>query len=160
MHLITRCFVRTAFGMLVMACACGAWIAAQPMLPPKLAPPPLTPLYFHLLMVGWVTQLIMGVALWLFPRAGSGPRGGSTPLAWAVYAMLNFGLLARAVGEPLQTVAPGAAGAVLLLWSSVLQVLAAFGFVVAIWPRVRGGTTVSKTNSLRPESPTSGTGPG
>lgn len=125
--------------MLLAACACGAWIAAQPWLPPGLAPPALTPVYFHLLMVGWVTQLIMGVALWLFPRAEGGPPGGGTPLAWAVYVALNVGLLARAVAEPLQAGAPGAAGAALLLWSAALQALAAVGFVISLWPRVRGG---------------------
>ena len=36
----------------------------------------LSPVYFHLFMVGWVTQLIFGVVYWMFPRySRDKPRG-------------------------------------------------------------------------------------
>ena len=36
----------------------------------------LTPVYFHLFMVGWVTQMIFGVIFWMFPIVTRArPRG-------------------------------------------------------------------------------------
>src|SRR5512137_1138642 len=57
----------------------------------------------HLLVVGWITQLSIGVAYWMFPRFlkedNPHPRG-SDALAWAVYICLNAGLVLRLAAEP------------------------------------------------------------
>jgi hypothetical protein len=37
------------------------------------------PVYLHLFMIGWVTQMIFGVAYWMFPRVSKeNPRGWDT----------------------------------------------------------------------------------
>ena len=90
--------------------------------------------YVHLLVVGWLTQLIFGVAHWLFPRAsGDAPRGNEG-LGWAGILLLNVGLLVRAVSEPL---ALSAARHGLLVASAALQLAAVLLLVVHIWPRVK-----------------------
>jgi hypothetical protein len=46
------------------------------------------------LLVGWLVQLAMGVAFWIFPRFGLGllhPRGNQA-LIWASFWLLNAGL--------------------------------------------------------------------
>ena len=68
----------------------------------------LVPVYFHLLMVGWVTQLIFGVAFWMFPRYSKEKPRGREGLAWAMYASLNAGLLLRGLAEPMHSGAPSA----------------------------------------------------
>jgi hypothetical protein len=95
----------------------------------------LWPTYVHLLVVGWLTQLIFGVAYWLFPRYSAERPRASERLGWAAFALLNLGLLLRVVGEPWYRVA-GKGGAILVL-SAVLQLLATWAFVVNTWPRVR-----------------------
>ncbi len=94
----------------------------------------------HLLLVGWITQLSIGVAYWIFPRflkeQDPRPRGPDT-LAWAVLVCLNVGLLLRFLFEPfyLLTAQPWLAG--LMALSGVLQALAVVGFAWLVWGRIR-----------------------
>lgn len=94
----------------------------------------LRPAWIHLITVGWLTQLIFGVALWLFPRPDghADPRGAEL---WVCYGALNVGLLLRVAGEA--GPALGAPGAVLPA-SATLQLVAVLVFVFHAWPRVRG----------------------
>lgn len=95
----------------------------------------LWPTYLHLLVVGWLTQLIFGVAFWMFPKYSSASPRGHDALGWACFVLLNLGLLLRAVAEPLQAV--GRPHAPLLIASAVAQLLAGWGFVANTWPRVK-----------------------
>jgi hypothetical protein len=93
------------------------------------------PTYLHLLVVGWLTQLIFGVAFWLFPRYSAERPRGSEPLGWVAYGLVNLGLLLRLAGEPWRA-AGGDAVATLLL-SAAAQLVAVWLFVLNTWPRVR-----------------------
>lgn len=97
----------------------------------------LTPVYVHLFMVGWITQMIFGVAYWMFPRHSAEAPRGSEALAVATYVALNLGLLARVVGEPMLALSPGPPWRAVLVASAVLQWLAAVAFAVNTWPRVK-----------------------
>ncbi len=52
------------------------------------------PIHMEFLLVGWLVQLAMGVAFWIFPRFGLGlPRSrGNERLIWAAFWLLNAGL--------------------------------------------------------------------
>ncbi len=95
----------------------------------------LWPTYLHLLVVGWLLQLIFGVAFWLFPRWSAERPRGSERLGWLSFALLNAGLLLRLVGEPLHALG-GEAGNLLAV-SAAAQLVAVWGFVLNTWPRVR-----------------------
>lgn len=90
--------------------------------------------YFHLLVVGWLTQLIFGVAHWLFPRASANAARGNERLGWAGFLLLNLGLLTRAGTE---TWISSPSRHDLLLASAVLQFTAILLLVLHIWPRVK-----------------------
>jgi hypothetical protein len=94
------------------------------------------PTQLHLFTVGWITQVIFGVAYWMFPRYSAAQPRGSEPLGWAAFALLNAGLLLRIAGEPLYRL--GRPAGAMLVASAVLQLLAGWAFVVNTWPRVRG----------------------
>ena len=66
----------------------------------------LNPIFFHLLVVGWVTQMIFGVIYWMFPIITRKNPRGSLWMGWATYICLNTGLLLRVVGEPLVGIGP------------------------------------------------------
>ena len=94
----------------------------------------------HLLMVGWITQLAIGVAYWIFPRfpKEQDPRPrGSDSLAWFVLISLNAGLLLRFVIEPFYLTGAKPWLAALMALAGVLQALAAVGFGWIIWGRIR-----------------------
>ncbi len=94
----------------------------------------------HLLVVGWITQLAIGVAYWMFPRFlktdNPHPRG-SDALAWGVYICLNAGLVLRLAAEPFYLMTGQSWLAALAALSGVLQAAAAAGFGLLIWARIR-----------------------
>jgi hypothetical protein len=134
---LTRWYLKTALLYFVAALVVGVLLAARSLavVPPSVNA--LSPVYFHLLMVGWVTQLIFGVVFWMFPKESAARPRGSERLGWATYGLLNAGLLLRVVGEPWQGLAPGPLPGTLLAASALLQWAAGLAFVANTWPRVK-----------------------
>jgi hypothetical protein len=128
---ITRWFVRTSLLYLAAALTVGVLLAL------KVPLGGLFPVYVHLFVFGWLTQLIMGIAMWMFPKFSSALPRGDARLNWSAYGLLNLGLVLRLVGEPLQSARPGAFAGGLLVASAILQWLAGSVFIFNIWPRVK-----------------------
>ncbi|GAB4476150.1 MAG: hypothetical protein Kow00124_17940 [Anaerolineae bacterium] len=138
MPFLTRLIIKTSLVCFVLALLTGAVILVGPALGLRGFPfnlPALRPVYLHLLMVGWVTQLIIGVGYWMFPKYSQERPRGNDLLAWSVYICLNFGLLLRVVGEPLSVLRPGWGW--LLAASAVLQLTAGLAFILNTWPRIK-----------------------
>lgn len=95
------------------------------------------PAYVHMLVVGWITQMIFGVAYWMFPKyAPDAPRGNNA-VAVATFVLLNVGLLLRVVVEPVRAWRPDLLPGWLLIVAAAAQWLAGVGFAVTTWPRVK-----------------------
>lgn len=56
-------------------------------------------LYHHTLGLGWVTQIILGVAIWMFPRWSNELPKGPMWMWWTSYVALNLGLILRLISE-------------------------------------------------------------
>ena len=137
---IARTFVKAAFLCFLVALLLGAlmmldrWLSFSAWLKAAYLG------QLHLLLVGWITQLSIGVAYWIFPRflkeQDPRPRGPDT-LAWAVLVCLNAGLLLRFLFEPFYLLAAQPWPAGLMALSGVLQALAVVGFAWLVWGRIR-----------------------
>ena len=117
----SRTFVKASILYLCLGAVLGALIYINRFIPlgPWVGYVRVT--HIQVLIVGWLTQLILGVAWWLFPplkiglrtdaplpvRRGQTQRG-SEPLFWATFACLNAGILLRALFEPQVECAPEA----------------------------------------------------
>lgn len=137
MPTITRTLIKTAMGYLLLGMTLSAiWMLTLVWpLHPILAA--LQPTALHLIVVGALTQLIFGVALWMFPPwSKQQPRGPTVP-TWLAYALFNAGLLLRLVAEPLNSYRPRPVLSWLLVASALLQVAAIWLVVALLWPRVR-----------------------
>lgn len=97
----------------------------------------LNPIYFHLFLVGWATQMIFAVIYWMFPIVTREQPRGNPRLGWLAFGGLNAGLLLRVVAEPLVAVEPGGVFGWLLPLSAALQWVSIVGLVVLSWPRIR-----------------------
>ena len=125
---LTRAFLRAALLWLLAGLAVLLALAARPA--------DLSPFWrqtaFHCITVGWLTQMIFGVAHWMFPRASRSRPRGETWLGWAAFGALNGGLALRVATEPLL-----GQGGQLLALAGLLQFLGALAWVTHIWPRVK-----------------------
>lgn len=137
MPVLTRWFLRSALIYLAVTLLLGVVLA----LPGSISLPPfvraMNPAYFHLFLVGWVTQMIFGVIYWMFPIITRDNPRGNERLGWASYTLLNGGLLLRVVGEPLVTTWPESGLGWMVAVSAFMQWLAAVLFVILAWPRVK-----------------------
>lgn len=137
MPTLSRLYAKSALLYLVAALSLALLQAMDGVLPMPDIVGALRPVYFHLFLVGWVTQLIFGVMHWMFPRVSREQPRGQEDLMWAVFIALNVGLLLRAIAEPglsLGWQGPWGSG---LAISAALQWGAGIGFVVTVWPRVK-----------------------
>ncbi len=134
---LTRLFIKTALAYFMTALLVGLALAANVLftLPPVVAA--LNPIYFHLFMVGWVTELIIGVAYWMFPKFTRAQPRGSERLVRITYICLNIGLVLRLIAEPMLSFQTARLWGWLVALSALLQWLAGLTFVVNIWPRVK-----------------------
>ena len=97
----------------------------------------------HVGAVGWLVNLVIGIALWMLPlnRERFPSTQGRYPprAAFACFGLLNGGFALRVVGEPWYQLggAPIAASVVLVI-AAVAQLIAVLSFVAIAWQRVRG----------------------
>ena len=106
--------------------------------------------HVQFLVVGWLTQLIIGVGWWLFPPLAIGLRPGSPKpvrrgqaqrgnesLVWATFITLNAGILLRSVFAPLYSWTDIGLFNALAGISGLFLLTAAITFVANTWGRVR-----------------------
>lgn len=135
MPAISRYFIRTGLIYLVIALLTATIQALNMAFTWKLPLSLPFPTYVHLLTVGWLTQLIFGVMLWMFPKYSKEQPRGNLKLNWAVFTLLNLGLVLRIIAEPnmgQHSIMPS-----LMALSALLQTVAIYGFVFTIWQRVK-----------------------
>lgn len=135
---VSRLLIRTGVAYLLLALTAGVVLALPGVVSPGLQRG-LAPAVVHLLAVGWLTQLIFGVAIWMFPRPPGHRSVRDLTADRVAWTGLNAGLLLRVAAEPLSGGAAGGTGpvawallvAALLQWASILY------FAGRLWPRVR-----------------------
>lgn len=137
MPTLTRYYIKAGLIYFVVALSLAVALAARPYLRLPESFVAFSPVYLHLLMVGWVTQLILGVVYWMFPKYSKEYPRGSERLGWLAFGLLNAGLILRVLGEPMAVVNPGAAGGWMLALSALFQLIAGWAVVINTWGRVK-----------------------
>ncbi len=134
---LTRYFIKTSLLYLALALVLGVLLAARLALDLPAEFAALSPVFFHVFMVGWVAQLIFGMLFWMLPKhSKERPRGNET-LVWSAYLLINIGLVLRIIGEPLNAWQANQGLGWLLALSALLQLLGGWAFILNAWPRVR-----------------------
>ena len=133
---LTRWFVKTSFLYLTLALIAGLLIEIQSIWK-FVVLGGLFPVYIHLFVLGWITQLIFGVVFWMFPKYSIEKPRRSETLGWWTYVLLNIGLILRIVAEPIHSTQPNAFSGWTLVVSAIFQFLAGLTFVINSWGRVK-----------------------
>jgi hypothetical protein len=97
----------------------------------------------HLGEVGWLVNIVIGIALWMLPlnreRFPATQGRYPTVVVYTSFVLLNSGLVLRLIAEPwYQLNGNPAAAATLLALAAISQPAAIALFVFVAWRRVRG----------------------
>ncbi len=137
MPTLTRWFIKIGMLYFVMGLLMGSILLAQPALGWSTQWQVLRPVYLHFLLIGWVTQIIMGVGYWMFPKYSKEKPRGNEKIGWSVLILLNIGLILRAIGEPAMILVPQAGLGWTLAVASLCLLLAGWGFIFNTWGRIK-----------------------
>ncbi len=134
---LVRRYLKTAIGFLAVGLALGGWMMARRELAGVYPSAYLVSAHTHAILVGFVMMMILGVALWLFPRPEKADERYSPRRAEAAYWLVTLGTAGRVAGELLRL----ATGALWLRWAVVLCGLAQIAgvglFFYTMWSRIR-----------------------
>ncbi len=131
---ITRYFIKSGMIYFVL----GIVLAFYAELPGIRTGALLLPVYWHMLVIGWLTQIIMGVSIWMFPRTKKQRQNIQSFPAVAAFWTLNTGLVLRFLAEPfIPLVQNGLLFNLVIILSSILQVASVIFYLIEIWPRVQ-----------------------
>jgi len=149
MHILVRLYLRTAFVFLALGLLTGLYLEVQLNTGGTISHGMIVA-HVHLLLVGFMVMMIVGTALWLFPRSGRRePIGPYHNLVAFAYALLTLGTLARAATEFFDIALAGQVWAYVRLAASAGQVAGILIGIFALWGRVRGAA-VPKVETAAP----------
>lgn len=96
---LVRRYIKTSFLFLLSGLAIGAYLVTAQFLmdadPPRL----LVTAHVHLLLVGFLLMIVMGVATWMFPRPARDDTRYRPEVAEAVYWIVTLSTALRASAE-------------------------------------------------------------
>jgi len=134
---LVRRYVKTSFVFLVAGLLLGGWIIVGEFVlgvyPPRL----FITAHVHLLLVGFMLMLVMGVATWMFPRPARDDARYRPELAEAVYWIITLATALRAAAELSAPYWPASPPRLAIALGGLGQLAAAALFVANMWSRVR-----------------------
>jgi heme/copper-type cytochrome/quinol oxidase subunit 1 len=143
-HSLVRRYIKTAIVFLFIGLTIGGWMIAERDLYHRFPSAYATSAHTHAILVGFVMMMILGVALWLFPRPDKQDQRYKPGLVAAAYWCLTVGTGIRVLGELAEAIGASAAGGDPPLWLRGSVVSAGFAqiaglvlFFITMWSRIR-----------------------
>ncbi|GMV04645.1 MAG: hypothetical protein AMXMBFR53_09250 [Gemmatimonadota bacterium] len=137
MYTLVRRFIKTGIVFLFTGLGIGVWMQIQRDLLGIWPNPYFRSAHIHAVLVGFVMFLILGVALWLFPRPASDDRRYTPGRIEAAYWILAVATVVRIVAELLQA----SSQVIVIRWAAVLggwgQVTGLALYFWSMWSRIR-----------------------
>lgn len=137
MHRLVRRFIKTGIGFLFIGIVVGAYMLVQRELFARWPNPYLVSAHAHAVLVGFVMFLIMGVALWLFPRPERGDERYRPERAELSYWILAIATAARFIFEAARAWTPATWLGWVVLAGGLGQAVGLVLYFVTMWPRIR-----------------------
>lgn len=138
MHSLVRRYIKTAIAFLVGGLGIGGWMIVRRELWGVYATAYETSAHTHAIFVGFVMMMILGVALWLFPRPEKADTRYRPELAEAAYWLLTAGTGARVISELLRVSSSALWLRLIVVTSGLLQIAGVLVFFFTMWTRIRG----------------------
>jgi heme/copper-type cytochrome/quinol oxidase subunit 1 len=136
-HSLVRRFLKTGIAFLASGLALGVWMMADREVRQRVPSPYLVSAHTHAILVGFVMMMILGVALWLFPRAAKEDTRYSPRTATVAYWLLATGTATRIICELLRQSSSDGWLRAVTLFAGSLQVAGIAVFFYTMWSRIR-----------------------
>jgi uncharacterized protein involved in response to NO len=130
-------YLRTAIIFLLIGLGLGAWMLIRRELAGEYPGPRLVSAHTHVIVVGFVMRMILGVALWMFPRPDRDDVRYRPALAQAAYWLLTVSTATRFLSEVSSPSAPGPLRRWLTVVAGLGQVVGLGVFFYNLLPRIR-----------------------
>ncbi len=134
---LVRRYLKTAIFFLVLGLMLGGWMMLQRELGAHIQSAYLVSAHTHALLVGFVMMMILGVALWMFPRPAKGDSQYRPAVAETAYWLLASGTLVRVIGELARTRSDALGLRWLVVASGAAQIIGLLLFFHNMWSRIR-----------------------
>ena len=150
MHSLVRRYIKTAIGFLAVGLALGVWMMVDRELRGRYPDPYLLSAHTHAIFVGFVMMMILGVALWLFPRPDKTDTRYRPRLAEAAYWLVTLSTAGRVVGELVRMVIVADWLRFFVAAAGLVQASGIVLFFFTMWSRIRGlGSTLREASGER-----------
>lgn len=137
MYTLVRRFIKTGIAFLFLGLVLGAWMLVQRDLFGVWPNPYLVSAHAHAVLVGFVMFMILGVALWLFPRAPKDDQRYRPERAAAAYWVLLIATAGRFVAEAAKAWFVTPALGWLVVLGGLGQIAGLAIYFWTMWPRIR-----------------------
>jgi cbb3-type cytochrome oxidase subunit 1 len=134
---LVRRYVKTSFVFLMAGLLLGGYITIAQFVANAYPPRLFITAHVHLLLVGFMLMIVMGVATWMFPRPARDDARYRPELAEAVYWVMTIATAVRAVAEVGASFTPAPAVRAVVALGGLGQIAGAVLFVANMWWRVR-----------------------
>jgi cbb3-type cytochrome oxidase subunit 1 len=134
---LIRRYIKTSFAFLILGVLLGTYVGISQYLLGAYPPRLVLTAHVHLLLVGFMLMIVMGVATWMFPRPARDDSRYRPELAEAVYWLMTSATCVRALAEMLAAYNDTPALRTAVALGGVGQAGGVLLFVVNMWTRVR-----------------------
>src|SRR5512132_1941106 len=134
---LVRRYIKTSFLFLVAGLVLGGYILLAEFAVGRYPPRLFITAHVHLLLVGFMLMIVMGLATWMFPRPARDETRYRPELVEAVYWLMTLSTALRAVAEVLLAMTGAPRLGWLIAAGGLGQLGAAVLFVLNMWWRVR-----------------------
>lgn len=134
---LVRRFLKTGILFLVVGLGLGGWMLIRRELAGVYPAPYLVSAHTHAILVGFVMQMILGVALWMFPRPAKTDVRYDPRYAEASYWLIASGTAGRVTGELLRASSDSLAWRLLVVTCGLAQIAGILLFCYTMWSRIR-----------------------
>jgi len=134
---LVRRYIKTSFVFLLAGLLLGGWIIVSEFVFGRYPPRLFITAHVHLLLVGFMLMIVMGVATWMFPRPARDDAGYRPSLAEAAYWVMTISTVVRAAAELSAGFSPAPLLRLAIAAGGLGQLVGAGLFVMNMWRRVR-----------------------
>jgi heme/copper-type cytochrome/quinol oxidase subunit 1 len=134
---LVRLYIKTSIVFLFTGILIGGYMIYRRDVQGVYPDPLLITAHTHLLLVGFVMMMIMGIAVWMFPKPAKEDVHYRPDLAVVVYWLMALSVPARFVGEALRASLDSSVLAWLSFVGAWIEAIGIALFFVNIWTRVR-----------------------